>query len=302
MMPWDDIVTFMGKMAQDTSGTALTFLKMMYNVGYKTVLTEFGRQVTESEAVLDLESGKRQYQVPPDCMWPKQLTLLDGTGRTPMSEVASERMWSMMKSNSVQGSPTHYHFKPTFGYSSGVLEIYPTPGGNQYDLEMVYETRDKDLATAAYNTGTVTLTNDDATVTGAGGAAFTSAMIGRYLIPTYAGGENLPYRIVAVTSGSVLEMQNNYSGETKSGASYKIVEIPNLPDDMHIIPAYFALEAWWSSQGNPTKQAEFEKKWVIGMARAKKTHAVTTHDSSFAGALDSPFPGLPAHFPSALVE
>lgn len=184
-----------------------------------------------------------------------------------------------------------------------MLELFPTPGSDDYLLRTIYETRDKDLSAIKYDTGTITLTADDSTVVGAGGAAFAAAMFGRYLIPTSGDTDGLPYRIVEVTDGTHLELENNYAGETKAGASYKIVEIPNLPEDMQIIPCYFALEQHWSSKGNAQKQKEFKDNWVIGMARAKKTHAQTTRNGIINQAgYGSMFPSLPPHFPASLVE
>lgn len=301
-MPFDDAITYMCKMAQDSSATATTFLKLMYNVGYKIILVEFGRQVTESDSTTDLEEGRRSYQVAPDCQWPKTLELIDGSNSTPLGRIDSSDQWAAMKSGNMQGQPTHYHYKPRFGVGGGVVELYPIPSSDDYDLFMVYETRDKDLAQTAYIAGTVTLTEDDATVTGAG-TAFTAAMEGRYLIPTTAGTDGQVYRVASYTNATSIELENNYAGETQAGVSYKIVEIPNLPEDMHIIPCYFALEQWWSSQGNPAKQKEFKDNWVIGMARAKKTHSVTSRGGIInPGGMGSPFPGNPSYFPTTITE
>lgn len=300
MMPFDDAVTYMGKMAQDNSDTAATFLKLMYNVAYKIILTEFGRQVTEDDKTTDLEAGKRSYQVAPDCNFPKTLTIIDGSNEDPLIEVPSEDTWKRMRSGNVQGKPTHYHYKPRFGVGAGVIELYPIPSSDDYDLNMVYEVRDKDLSAAKYFAGTVALEQDSPNVVGTT-TVFTEAMVGRYLIPTT--GDGLPYRIVEWVNATHITLENGYAGPDAATASYKIVEIPNLPDDMQIIPCYFALEQHWSSKGNGAKQKEFKDNWVIAMARAKKTHSTVTR----GGIVNppgggSPFPSYPPNFPTSLVE
>lgn len=301
-MPFDDAISYMQRMAQDSSSATLTFLKMMYNIGYKIILTEFGRQVTESDSTIDLVATQRSYQVAADCMMPKSVEVIDGTTIDPLIEVDNEQMWAAMRSGAQQGKPTHFFYRPRFGVGAGVIELNPIPSSSDYDMRVVYETRDKDLSVTKYDTGTIALTNDDATVTGSG-VTFTAGMVGRYLIPTSIDTENLPFRIVEYTDATHLELENNYPGTTGSGKSYKIVEIPNLPEDMQIIPCYFALEAHWSSKGNGDKQKEFKDNWVIGMARAKKTHSVKTRNQMIQGSgIESPFPTIPSHFPLSLVE
>jgi hypothetical protein len=302
MMPYDDALTYMQKMAQDNSSTAATFLKLMYNVGYKIILTEFGRQVTEEDATLTLAVAQYAFQVPPDCNTPKTLTLIDGTTQTPLTRIDSEDEWKYLRSGSQQGRPTHYHYKPRFGVGAGVVQIYPASSSASYQIEMVYEATDKDLSQTAYTAGTISLTLGSANVVGAG-TTFTSAMIGRYLIPLGSTADRLPYRITDWTDATHIAVENDYAGATIAGSAYKIVEIPNLPDDMQIIPCYFALEQHWSAKGNGSKQKEFKDNWVIAMARAKKTHATVTRGGIInPGGFDSPFPSLPPNFPTSLVE
>lgn len=100
MMPFDDAIAYMQRMAQDSSSSALVFLKLMYNVGYKIILTEFGRAVLESEATTELEANTPSYQVPPDCQWVKTVILVNGTSTDPLTEVVSDREWAMIKSGS----------------------------------------------------------------------------------------------------------------------------------------------------------------------------------------------------------
>jgi hypothetical protein len=303
MMPFDDAITFMQKMAQDSSDSALTFLKLMYNAGYKIILTEFGRQVTEEDKTITLAVGQYAIQAPPDCNWPKTLTLIDGTTQEPLTRVDSEDQWKLMRSGSQQGRPTHYHYKPRFGVGGGIIQIYPASSSASYQLELVYEANDKDLSQSAASGGSIAITNGDSAVVGTT-TAFTSGMLGRYLIPLAANADRLPYRISDYTDATHITLENDYQGGSNlSGSAYRIVEIPNLPDDMQILPCYFALEQHWSAKGNGTKQKEFQDKWLIGMARAKKTHATVTRGGIInPGGYGSPFPSAPPNFPTALVS
>lgn len=68
-----------------------------------------------------------------------------------------------------------------------------------------------------YTTGTVSVTNDDATVTGSG-TTFTSAMVGRQIKI-----DNQIKTITSFTSTTSIEMESVWPEDSKSGASYSIL-------------------------------------------------------------------------------
>lgn len=72
----------------------------------------------------------------------------------------------------------------------------------------------------AYSTGTVSITRDTTAVVGAGGATFTSAMVGRFILL----GE-LWYEITAFTDATHITIGVNFSGTTLSGATYVLATI-----------------------------------------------------------------------------
>lgn len=302
MLPWDDALTYMKRAAQDPSASALDFLKSMYNVGYQKILTEFGRQVTEKTVTTTLGSGQRTCVVPPDALFPKTLELVDGTTRQPITEVASDRTWAYMKSGNIQGRPTNYHYKPRFGVGGGVLELYPIPSGNTYILEFTYEGNDKNLSQLEYTVGTMTINAGSAAVLGIG-TTFTQSMLLRYLIPTDGTADNMPYRITGFTDTTHLTLETVYNGSNLSGSAFKIVEIPALPQDMHIMPCHYSLAEWWSSRGNQTKMTEFDGKFTRGMQIAKKTHAGVTRDEIVNPPIPIlPFAQYPLNYPTSITE
>lgn len=302
MMPYDEAITYMQREAQDWTASGLAFLELMYNVGYMQILTQFGRQVTEITAVTDMVVGQRGYQMPPDCLWPKTIELVDGTTITPLFEVASDKTWASMKSGNMQGSPSHFHYRPRFGVGGGVLETNPISSSADYDLRMTYEANDKELSKTVYNAGTVTIEQGSADVVGTG-TTFTADMVGRYLKVTADGKDRLWYRVKTFTDTTHLTLENVYQGNAAATDTYKISEMPNLPPDMHILPSYFSLMHWWSTKKNADKLKQFEKWFTVGMARAKKTHSVVVRDNIInQGQQGGPFPEYPPHFPLSLVS
>ncbi len=47
MITWDNAQTIVQKLSSDTGSDTLTFLKLMMNVGYKQLLIDLGRPITE---------------------------------------------------------------------------------------------------------------------------------------------------------------------------------------------------------------------------------------------------------------
>lgn len=85
-----------------------------------------------------------------------------------------------------------------------------------------------------YQTGTITLTNDDATVTLSGGTWPAWAASGQLLI----GG--IYYRVATRTNGTTIELTNEYAGSTESGVGYTLYRDQyDLPADCMIFGKFF---------------------------------------------------------------
>jgi hypothetical protein len=305
MMPYDEALAYMQRMAVDKSTDTLTFLKTMYGVAYTTILTQFGRPPIEVVRTTALVANQRGYQMPVDCGKPVEIEIQDGTRAWPLVESANSKQWTMAKSGGIIGSPRAFHFRPRFGIGGGILELDPIPSSN-YTMLMTYEAIEKAPSNLKYTDGTITLATDSTTVTGVG-TAFTQAMIGRYVIPTGEGQEGLPYRIVGSGSPTNLVLENSYAGAGGSTLIYKIVEIPNLPYEMQILPAYWSLWQYYSGRGNADKTKEFFTYFDIGMRQAKENHAMSVRDGtvdmgySMGGGGSSIFDAYPINFPQSVL-
>lgn len=91
---------------------------------------------------------------------------------------------------------------------------------------------------AEYSTGTVSLTQGSATVTGSG-TTFTSAMVGR----RFRSSDGTQYTISAYVSGTQVTLSTAYAGSSVSGAAYRIYQdVYSLPSDCVV------LQSWWNTQ------------------------------------------------------
>jgi hypothetical protein len=125
------------------------------------------------------------------------------------SVVNNGNPWILMSN----ATPYCHYYKHTVG---GLLVAYYAPN----DI----------IRGVVYSTGTVTVTNGDATVTGAGGATWTSAMDGCLFVSADA----VQYVISSVTSGTTLELTVVYGGGTLGGQTYNMyVRLPDRQGTVH---------------------------------------------------------------------
>ena len=111
------------------------------------------------------------------------------------------------------------------------MEIYPFPtaaGTADYGT-FYYVKRVVDMQYDDYTTGTVTLTNASAVVTGAS-TTFTAAMVGRYIKGNL---DARWYELSTFTSTTVMGLKKTFQGTTASALAYTIGEMPLIPEEYH---------------------------------------------------------------------
>lgn len=110
-----------------------------------------------------------------------------------------------------------------------VLMSTATPYWNYYKyavggLDLLWYQPNDMVMGETYSTGTVTVTNGDATVVGAGGATWTTSMEGSVFVSA----DGVSYLVDTVTDATHLELDAVYGGGTLGGQSYTMN--PCLPD------------------------------------------------------------------------
>ena len=301
MLIWDDAISYCQWQSKDSTSDTLTYLKLGMNLGYKEILAEFRRNQTVSTKTASTVADQRSYMMPPEFLMPKKVRAKVGSTWYPIQIIDSEDEWDDISSQDRTSTrPTAAYFRFRFGTGGTEMLLDPIPSGTSTTLEISYEATDKDLSQAAYTTGSISVTQGDATVTGSG-TTFIDAMIGRYLQITDATGDGLWYRIASITSTTVLELENYYAGSTQTGQNFKIAEAFSLPEEMQILPAYYSLWNYWSRRENEKETNKFFQLWQQGWDRAKDRYGVNrlgTKGVRTAGMGAGRFPVYPGHFPT----
>lgn len=282
MLSWDDAQTICQNAASDTSSASLTIFKQMMNTGYHSILAEFNRPNIEKTQTALTVASQQYYQMPSDTLFIKSITVTIDSVSYPLMEIEDQEYWDRYNS---QGStvtsdiPTYYFVRSGFGVNGTEIGIYPTPASANNTITVVYEAGDRDLSNNAYTTSTVTVVNGSATVTGSG-TTFTAAMVGRYFRVTVDG---TWYRISGFTSTTVITLENVFEGIGVAGAAYTISEAFALPEDMQILPCYYALAHYYDLKRDLNESIKYRALYDKELRAGKKRWGTKTRGAIVHG-------------------
>lgn len=274
MITWDDFQTTCQDLISDTTAATLVFLKRLGNAGYHSILADLGRPITEKTQTAATVASQQYYQLPSEALFVKSVTVTVSSIPYPLEEIPDQNSWDALNADltSTSNIPTYYFVRPGFGIAGTEIGIFPKPTSTGNTITVIYESTDKDLSNDKYTTGTVTLAEGEATVTGSG-TTFTTAMVGRYFKGDVDG---VWYRIASYISATAIELENVYEGTAGAGLSFTIAEIFNLPEDLHILPVYYAVSHYFDIRGDTDKSLKFRSLYEIGLNAAKRRWATKT--------------------------
>lgn len=206
-------------------------------------------------------AGQAAYTLPFNNKQVINTTVLIGSVLWLPTEVPTRKAYDALNVIPFQNDFPQYYYI----YNNQLL-LWPTPASAADPITINYKRRIKDLSAADYATGTVTVTNASTAVVGAGGAAWTQNMVGRWLnVPQTTSdatsGDDEWYQIASVTDATHLVLNNQYQGGTATSGSgaYTIGEVPILPEDFQDLPLYRALYVYFNSITKDPESAKYYK-------------------------------------------
>lgn len=124
-------------------------------------------------------------------------------------------------------------------------------GNTDFNFQLSATQSGSAIIPTTVGSGTISYTQAGNVLTGTG-TSWTTNMAGRWInIPetqsNSTSGDNRWYQILSVQSGTSLTLFNDYQGQTLSGASYTIGEVPILPEDYQDLALYRALWIYYTS-------------------------------------------------------
>ena len=229
MLSFQSLYEEVQEQVQDTSSTSLVLIKRAINQGAKKFGAILNREWRETTATFSVVADQQYYQMPEDAIRLSTITVEVGDVVYPLTEANSKEEWQNLNMTTDTSSV------PEFFYVRGNDEfgIWPIPSASiSSGGTITYERRMRDMAADDYETGTVSITNGSANVTGSG-TTFTANMVGRWLTVTDGSADGMWYKIDSYIDATTITIENNYAGSTVSGGTFTIAELPDIPEEFH---------------------------------------------------------------------
>jgi hypothetical protein len=246
---FNDFLQNTGNLANSADTNLIAFFKRHLTSRYQLVLSKLTNYTTQKTKTASTVADQQFYHYPPGVVNIESATVTVGGVAYPLNVINSQKEWD--KLNELDFSDTAI---PTYLFPRrDDFGIWPVPQ-DAYTITFNSHLRDRSLTTADYTTGTVTATQNSATLTGSG-TTWTAAMVGRWF---KVDNDGYWYRISAFGSTTSLTIESVYEGTTVAGATYVIGESPEIPEEGHILISYGVTADYF---GGPKKDKEQAKYW-----------------------------------------
>lgn len=218
--------------ANSTDSTILADFNMNLGQRYQMVFAAMRSYQTQKPTTDTTVASRQYYNYPLGIVSTDDVVVTIGSVQYPLQTIYSQHSWDLL--NAIQIQPTsipQFLFPRRYDYG-----IWPIPQ-DAYTITFYYYLRDRNLSIADYTTGTVTVTNADATVVATGGATFNAAMVGRWFEVTTDSntGQGYWYRVLTYTDSTHIELDKAWQGDTATLQNYIIGQTPEIPEEGHII-------------------------------------------------------------------
>lgn len=227
---------------------------------YQMILAEMQNYVTATQITDTTVAAQQYYAYPVGFVNIEDVVVTVGSFQYPMMIINNQHNWDVLNAINVQASAIpQFIFPRRDDYG-----IWPIPQ-DAYTITFNYHTRDRDLTVADYTAGTASFTNASTTITGSG-TTWTAAMVGRWITmnDVTKKDQGYWYRITAFTSTTSITVSRKYMGATASTAAYRIGQVPEIPDEGHILLVDGTLADFYSSLRNDNETATWynNKFWT----------------------------------------
>lgn len=269
MRSYTNLRNYAGSLSQNTTTSNLTLFDSLINDAHKYLLQKYF--FNDASTTIVTVASQQFYDLPFDFSKNKTDTITTGQLKWTPTEILSRQDWDRLNV-----FPYTADFPSNYFIWNNQLGFYPIPSTAGNTITYNYKRRPTDLTIADYTTGTISVTNGSATVTGAGTGFLANYLpvagsvlpLNLWLKITPPSGDGNWYKISSITSATVLTLVNTYTGGTTSGANFTIGQMPLLLEDFHDLPVYRALMIYFSTiVDNPNKRKEFAELYEQGIER-----------------------------------
>jgi len=260
MLNFQNLYELYEQQTGDASATNTTIGKARVNDTHKELVGIHDWYFAEKTKTFTTGGNDYQYDLPFDYGRMVALTIDYADVHYSLTEVSSHDEWQKLhiyRKTETSDLPEYYHV------TGDSIEIWPIPttAGSTNNATFYYTKRVVDMQYDNYVTGTVTLTNNDATVEGAGGVAFTAAMVGRWIRGDL---DARWYEIASFTDSDTFELKKSFEGTTASSLAYTIGEMPLIPEEYHSLLWYQPVAQYWMMKKELQTSSYFQGLYDAG--------------------------------------
>lgn len=267
--PTTDLVNYAASLSQNTKSDNIELIGNMVNDAHRYLLEKYF--FNENSTTIPTVSQQQFYNLPYNYSIGKTFTITQGSLKWTPTEIFSREDWDRLNV-----FPYYSDIPKNFFIYNGQVGIWPIPSTPNNTLTFNYKIRVPDLTFTDYNTGTVTMTNASATVTGATTSWLSNYLPGAgsvlnlnlWIKATAPNGDNNWYQISSIESATSLTLKNTYQGQTKAGCSFVIGQMPLLLEDYHDLLVYRPLTIYFNSiNHDDAKLKKYEDLYDEGIAK-----------------------------------
>jgi hypothetical protein len=224
-----------------------------YNLGqrYQMILGTISSYINQQGYAASTVATQQYYSYPVGLVSIDAVSITIGGRQYGLTTIYDQEMWNFW--NALQIQPTAipqfiFPRKSDFG-------IWPIPQ-DVYTINFYGFMRDRNLLVDDYTSGSVTVTAGSATVTGLG-TTFTTAMVGRWftITDTSVPGQGFWYKVATWVSATEITLETFWAGSNASGATYRIGECPEIPEETHTLLAAGTASDYYSGLRNDAANA-----------------------------------------------
>ena len=246
---------------------------------YQLVLAKMRNYKTTGEYAFSTAASTQYYPYPVDLHTIEGMFITVGSVNFPLRIINSRMDWQQLNAILIQASALPQFYFPR----ANDFGIWPIPQA-VYTGNISYRYYDRPLTLLDYTAGTVTVTINSTTVTGAA-TTFTPAMVGRYfsITDTTVAGQGMWYKIVAYVGPTEITLARTWTQATAATATYRIGQVPLIPPEGHVILVDGATADFYAGMRKDLKSAAlYENKfWTGDPGNALRKEG----DSTIAGGL-----------------
>ena len=257
-------------LSRDSSTANETLGKSLINTFIGKILTSrdwvFNRSSYEDASVADQQS----YPKPYNCAKIRSIKVNVSDVNYFPTEITDRNVWANLNRTEVSSDSAQYFFVET-----DAVELYPIPATAGNTITIYFQKLIKTLSATDYTTGEMSVTTPYTTaiVGSPGTIAWTSAMVGRWIVPTDDG---YAYEISAVGHASSITTEREVR-MSLTNSEYKITEMIPLPTGFQDLPLWASLSVYFQKKEGSVSQArEYERLYREGLERLLRTDSKST--------------------------